>query len=109
MPSPIFEISNLHNDPTAPRLWWAEVRVNFEETLDEFEVAHWVTMKVRVTAPETVTVQELREALFQKAVQQLRRASEVVEGKSAQELLRDAQTAYEVEQRLRNLSFTSPS
>jgi len=68
MPSPIFEISNMHNDPAAPRLWWAEVKMNFEENLDEFEVAHWVTLKVRVTAPETVTVQELREALFQKAV-----------------------------------------
>lgn len=82
-----FEINNLHNDPTSPRLWWAEVRINFDEVIDDIEVTQWAAMKVRVTADETVTVQELRENLLQKARETIRLASQHVEGKSAQELL----------------------
>ncbi|ACM26532.1 hypothetical protein Arad_2311 [Rhizobium rhizogenes K84] len=91
---PNIEISNLHNDPSSPRLWWAEVKLNFDETIEEYAVSHWVTLKVRVTADETVTVQELRENLFQKAVAQLRQAVLVVEGKTAQQLLDAAHQSY---------------
>lgn len=85
-----FEINNLHNDPTSPRLWWAEVSMNFDDVIEDIEVTHWATIKVRVTADETVTVQELREILLQKARETISRASQHVEGKSAQELLHAA-------------------
>lgn len=87
-----FDISNFHNDPTSPRLWWGEVRLNFDETVDEHEVTHWVTIRVRVTTDETASLQELREKLFHKAVDQLRHASQAVEGKTAQALLDAAHT-----------------
>ena len=82
--------------------------MNFEEDVDEYDVAHWVTIKVRVTAPDSVTVTELREALFQKAVVQLRLASEFVADKTAQELLDAAQKAHVEWERLQDLSL-SPS
>ncbi|MDW9792113.1 hypothetical protein GOB42_15110 [Sinorhizobium meliloti] len=84
---PQFEISNFHNDPTQPRLWWAEVRVNFDEMIDDIDVTQWVTIRVRITADEPLTVQELREKLHRKAAETLRLAVQHVEGKSAQELL----------------------
>jgi len=87
---PKFEINHFHNDPSEPRLWWAEVRFNFDEMIEDIDVSHWVTVRVRVTADETVTVVELREILFRKALDQLRLASQAVEGKTAHELLDEA-------------------
>ena len=96
---PKFEISNLHNDPSEPRLWWAEVRLNFDEEIGESLVTHWVTVKIRATADESVNVRELREILFRKAVEQLHQASQAVEGKTARELLDAAHEEYVVQDR----------
>ncbi|MQY01314.1 hypothetical protein GHK03_35690 [Sinorhizobium medicae] len=85
-----YEISNFNNSPDSPTLWRAEVKISHDEMVDDYDVAHWVVVKVRVTASESVTVEELRETVHRKAVDQLRRAIQRVEGKSARELLADA-------------------
>lgn len=109
MTVPKFEISNMHNDPSSPRLWWAEVKFNFDEKIDEYEVTHWLTIRVRVTADEFVTVEQLREALFQKAVAQLSLATQAVEGKSARVLLAEAKKDAHDQERLANIpTFGTP-
>ncbi|WP_457660123.1 hypothetical protein [Sinorhizobium medicae] len=85
-----YEISNFNNSPDSPTMWRAEVKFSHDEMVDDYDVAHWVMVKVRVTAPESVTVEELRETVHRKAVDQLRLALQRVEGKSARELLADA-------------------
>lgn len=89
MPSGLdaFQISNIQNVPSSEDLWTGEVRFVADGKAGQYEVAHHVTVKVRVTASARSTVEELREALYQEAVKQLRRALQVAEGRSAQELL----------------------
>ncbi|WP_421579489.1 hypothetical protein [Shinella sp. M31] len=87
---PNFEIGNLHNSTEDPRRWWGEVKFAHDDELEGRDVTHWTTVKVRVIADESATVRELRELLFQKAIEELNRASKRTEGMTAERLLASA-------------------
>lgn len=79
-----------------------------EDTIDGLDVAHVVTVKVRVRTPHDQSIADMREALFQKAMEQLRHALSVAEGKSAQLLLSEAADKAEAEQWKPDFSSFSP-
>lgn len=79
----IFEIEKVADDDG---LTVAKVHFSFEETHPSGSIGHSVTVKVRVFVPDDASIAELHEAVFRKAVDQLRHALEASEHKPWQAL-----------------------
>lgn len=78
------------------------VSFHHQEPFGDSEVGQAVEVEVRISARDDITLEQLHEALFEKAIAQLRHSLEVCEGKSAKQLL--AKTAKEMAEREAALS-----
>jgi hypothetical protein len=87
---------------------FGSVVFRFADKVDDLEVSHVVTVTVRVKAGSDLPIGDMREALFQKAVEQLRHALEVAEGKTAQQLVSEAREKAASEQWESDLSSLDP-
>jgi hypothetical protein len=76
---------------------YGNVVFRFEDMIDDIEVAHIVTVRVRIKAGAEVPIGDMREALLQKAVEQLRHSLAIADGKSAQQLVSEAREKAESE------------
>jgi hypothetical protein len=93
-----FEIANINVFHTPTPYAFGTVRLNRDDVLpDGSGVAHNLSVKVRINTSADATVEALKQALLEKAVEQIRLALADLEGKSALELSSDAQKAFDQE------------
>jgi hypothetical protein len=87
------EVGFLSNDVGV----YGTITFRFEDKVDDLEVVHIVSVKTRVKAGDDVSIGDMREALFQKSVEQLRHALQVAEGKTVRQLSSEAREKAEAE------------
>lgn len=93
----IFEIKEITKHVDADDLVSAVVCFHHQEPFGSDEVGQSVEVEVRISARDDVTLAQLHEALFEKAVVELRHTLALCEGKTAKLLL--AKTAREAAER----------
>jgi hypothetical protein len=93
---PVFEFDQFGFLPGCEGVY-GSVIFRFEDMLDDVEVAHSVIVKARIKAASSLSIADMREALFRKAVEQLSRALQVAEGKTSQQLSSEAEEKAEAE------------
>jgi hypothetical protein len=91
---PLFEISRIEIGGLNRGVATGEATFTFDDSVGEVEVAHLITVKVRLRADEATTIHDIREAIFQKAVSVLAQTTALVSGKTERQL------AIEVEEKL---------
>lgn len=81
-----FQIEKISNQPGEEGLTQADVVFSFPDDMPEGEVIQHVTITVRLSVAETATIAELHEAVYQKALEQRRRALAASDWKAAAQL-----------------------
>lgn len=93
-----FEIANINIVHTPTPYAFGTVHLNRDDVLpDGTEVAHNLSVKVRISTSADATIADLKQALLDKAVEQLRLALADLEDKSALELSVAAQRDFDQE------------
>jgi hypothetical protein len=93
-----FEIANINVFHTPTPYAFGTVHLNRGDVLpDGSGVAHNLSVKVRINTSADATVADLKQALLDKAVEQLRLALADLDGKSALDLSSDAQRTFDQE------------
>lgn len=81
-----FQIHNIDYSGANPNIVTGCVTILANERSDRSNIIQAVTAKIRVQNDTSMSVEELHEALHQKAIEQLKYALNMVEGKTAKEL-----------------------
>jgi hypothetical protein len=84
---PSFEIDDINIGAINLGIVYATVKFHFDEKIDEIEVTNIVSVKVRVKAQTSLTIQDIQKVLFEKAVETLAQANLLVEGKDVSQLI----------------------
>lgn len=94
-----FEIEKISHHPGEENFTKADVVFSMKDDMLKGEVVQHVAITVRLSVPETSTIEELHEAVYRKAVDQLHRALAVSEGKTARQLRQEVLEDLERDQR----------
>lgn len=93
----IFEIREITKFADADDMVCGTVAFHHQEPLGDGDVGQVIEVEVRISARDDITLEQLHQALFEKAVSQLHLALSLSEGRTAKELL--AKTAREAAER----------
>lgn len=86
-----FAIENINEMSGIDGGLFGTVVFSHDEGWPEFEVTHHVMVKIRVKVSSDASIRDMREVLYRKAVEQLSRTLEAVDGKTAQQLTSEAE------------------
>jgi hypothetical protein len=84
-----FDIEEITHDPQYGDLVVAKVIFGFEDPWDDETVVQGVSFKVRLSCPESSTIEELHEVVYRKALGQIPRIISLCKGKTAKQLRAD--------------------
>jgi hypothetical protein len=83
----IFEIREITKFAASDGLTAGKVCFHHQEPFGEDDVGQSVEVEVRISTRADITIEQLHEALFEKAVEELRLAVQLAEGQTAKSLL----------------------